>query len=85
MAADEYPKVDTSLAAQFDDETSDKPDKDKNDGSNDHNGDSQDNNQGNNGNGNGNGVKPSTGFITPIQGNWHYSAGTWAYAGWQCT
>ena len=80
MAQMSIPKVDTSLAAQFDDETSDKPDKDKNDGSNDHNGDSQDNNQGNNGNGNGNGVKPSTGFITPIQGNWHYSAGTWAYA-----
>lgn len=89
MAKMSIPKVDTSLAAQFDEPK--QPDKNhtnqnnqgsgnKNDG-NDGNKDPSNGNSGGNHTGGGNTtVKPSTNFVTPIQGNWHYSAGTWAYA-----
>lgn len=94
MAKVNMPKIDTSLAAGFDEDASSgqeqapsenkEPSQEGGGNSSGNSGNSQGNDsQGNSGNNNGgsggSAVKPSTDFVVPIQGNWYRSAGTWAY------
>lgn len=52
-----------------------------NDGGSDNGGGSPETGGGSNGGGSNGGPSNSSGFITPVQGNWHYESGTWAYPG----
>ena len=92
MAQASLPKIDLSLAANFDEETSQGGNESSNgntdQGQTDNDSNESDNNSGNSGDsgnpggsGSSGGTGQSSGFISPLQSGWHYEAGTWHYPG----